>query len=101
MSTHLVGSNLLHNTGNEKDTKLDNSIYQLLSMYLTTDSLPPVKHHRQSSQSTHIYRHHRQNWLGETIQRPSILEKNTLMNSKRPSVMEPVKKKNTAFGIIQ
>ncbi|RCI06995.1 hypothetical protein CU098_013951, partial [Rhizopus stolonifer] len=99
MNKHLIESNLLHNTGSEKDIKLDNSIYKLLSMYLTTDSLPPVKNHRQSSQSTHIYRHRRQNWLGETTQRPSVLEKNTLMNSKSSSVIEPIKKNKTQRSV--
>ncbi|KAG1473560.1 hypothetical protein G6F56_000887 [Rhizopus delemar] len=74
---------------NQKDIDIDNSVYQLLTMYLTSDNLdlPQPKGRHEPTVPYVVQTRH---WLGEGPL--DIVSQNTLQNSRKPLVkMEPVK----------
>ncbi|KAG1056663.1 hypothetical protein G6F43_001475 [Rhizopus delemar] len=110
MSTNVVESNFIypkfHDTHSttttnsntvatsKKDTEIDNSIYQLLSIYLSTDKLldlppaTPPKRHYDHQLPPYALKH--RNWLGEANKNKpqNLLERNTLFNSRK-SLIKP------------
>ncbi|KAI9266103.1 hypothetical protein BY458DRAFT_512664 [Sporodiniella umbellata] len=85
MSTNVINNNgnvhLYQKTKKQKDADIDNSVYELLSMYLAADNLdlPQPKRSHQSAAPLALFS---SGWLGEGTF--DIVRQNTLKNSKTP-----------------
>jgi hypothetical protein len=84
-----------HTTASQEETKneIDNSIYQLLSLYLNDNGTAVKTRRHHHGRSMYIPLQHK-NWLGESLNtNQDVLERNTLLNSKRCIINEPERKK--------